>query len=370
MTLRIAPEVLPVAVPFLCIQPLVENAVRHGLESAEGGGHIRIVARDQGPGVRDRGGGRRRGRGPRRRTARARRRRLPRLGRAWATSTAGCATTSATSTAWSSRPRPGAGTKVTVRVPKFAPGVQVVMLKVLVVDDEQPALDELAYLLAADAAGRRGLTSDSATDGLRILHEVDVDAVFLDIQMPGLTGLELAQVLAASGPRRRSSSSPRTSSTPSRPSTCTRSTTSSSRCAPTGWPRRYAGWSTVGERADRAGPRRRPGRRRARRGDPLHQPLRHHPRRGAGRLRPAAHRDRVPPGAQPALDARGGVGAGRLRADPPLAAGLARPRRRGADGRRPLHGRRRAGRHVELGVSRRHTRELRELLLGARTVGP
>src|SRR4051794_41130984 len=48
VTLRVAPEVLPVAVPFLCIQPLVENAVRHGLESAEGGGHIRIVARDQG----------------------------------------------------------------------------------------------------------------------------------------------------------------------------------------------------------------------------------------------------------------------------------------------------------------------------------
>jgi two-component system LytT family sensor kinase len=39
--------VLPVAVPFLCIQPLVENAVRHGLESVEGGGHIRITARDQ-----------------------------------------------------------------------------------------------------------------------------------------------------------------------------------------------------------------------------------------------------------------------------------------------------------------------------------
>ncbi|MCB8955336.1 MAG: histidine kinase [Nocardioides sp.] len=47
VTLRIAPEVLPVAVPFLCIQPLVENAVRHGLEGASGG-HISIVARDQG----------------------------------------------------------------------------------------------------------------------------------------------------------------------------------------------------------------------------------------------------------------------------------------------------------------------------------
>ena len=43
-----ARDLLPVAVPFLCIQPLVENAVRHGLETAERGGHIRIVARDQG----------------------------------------------------------------------------------------------------------------------------------------------------------------------------------------------------------------------------------------------------------------------------------------------------------------------------------
>lgn len=31
VTLRVAPEVLPVVVPFLCLQPLVENAVRHGL---------------------------------------------------------------------------------------------------------------------------------------------------------------------------------------------------------------------------------------------------------------------------------------------------------------------------------------------------
>ncbi|ANH37996.1 Sensor histidine kinase YehU [Nocardioides dokdonensis FR1436] len=48
VTLSIAPEVLGVAVPFLCLQPLVENAVRHGLESAAGGGHLRIVAIDQG----------------------------------------------------------------------------------------------------------------------------------------------------------------------------------------------------------------------------------------------------------------------------------------------------------------------------------
>jgi two-component system LytT family sensor kinase len=48
VTLRVAPEVLPVAVPFLCLQPLVENAVRHGLEGRPGGGRVTIVAEDVG----------------------------------------------------------------------------------------------------------------------------------------------------------------------------------------------------------------------------------------------------------------------------------------------------------------------------------
>jgi two-component system LytT family sensor kinase len=44
--LQVAPEVLPVTIPFLCLQPLVENAVRHGLEGKAGGGTITIMARD------------------------------------------------------------------------------------------------------------------------------------------------------------------------------------------------------------------------------------------------------------------------------------------------------------------------------------
>jgi two-component system, LytTR family, sensor kinase len=46
--LQIAPEVLPVTLPFLCLQPLVENAVRHGLSRKPGMGTISIVARDAG----------------------------------------------------------------------------------------------------------------------------------------------------------------------------------------------------------------------------------------------------------------------------------------------------------------------------------
>ncbi|MFF5563322.1 sensor histidine kinase [Streptomyces sp. NPDC012623] len=48
VTLQIAPEVLPVAMPFLCLQPLVENAVRHGLEGAATAGRITISALDAG----------------------------------------------------------------------------------------------------------------------------------------------------------------------------------------------------------------------------------------------------------------------------------------------------------------------------------
>lgn len=49
--LRIAPEVLTINVPFLCLQPIVENAVRHGLENKAGVGHITLFAMDMGPDV-------------------------------------------------------------------------------------------------------------------------------------------------------------------------------------------------------------------------------------------------------------------------------------------------------------------------------
>jgi two-component system LytT family sensor kinase len=48
VSLRVAPEVLGTVIPFLSLQPLVENAVRHGLEAKEGPGHISITADDAG----------------------------------------------------------------------------------------------------------------------------------------------------------------------------------------------------------------------------------------------------------------------------------------------------------------------------------
>ncbi|WP_414731558.1 LytR/AlgR family response regulator transcription factor [Williamsia sp.] len=72
-------------------------------------------------------------------------------------------------------------------------------LTVLAVDDEWPALDELAYLLRAESAVAEVLTAADATTALRLIKDRpdSIDAVFLDINMPGLDGLELAGVLAA-----------------------------------------------------------------------------------------------------------------------------------------------------------------------------
>ncbi len=47
--LSICPEGLPVQVPYLTLQPLVENAFRHGLEKRPGRGKISIIAENIGP---------------------------------------------------------------------------------------------------------------------------------------------------------------------------------------------------------------------------------------------------------------------------------------------------------------------------------
>ncbi|MBI5736692.1 MAG: response regulator transcription factor [Mycolicibacterium neoaurum] len=68
-------------------------------------------------------------------------------------------------------------------------------LTVLAVDDEAPALDELAYLLDQHPDIAAVHTAGDATSALRELNAHPIDAVFLDINMPGLSGIELAGVL-------------------------------------------------------------------------------------------------------------------------------------------------------------------------------
>lgn len=69
-------------------------------------------------------------------------------------------------------------------------------LRALVVDDELPALEELAYLLRQDSRINEVRRANSAAEALKALEGEDIDVVFSDIKMPGLDGLDLARVLA------------------------------------------------------------------------------------------------------------------------------------------------------------------------------
>jgi two-component system, LytTR family, response regulator LytT len=68
-------------------------------------------------------------------------------------------------------------------------------LEVLVVDDEGPALADLSRLLRSLPGIGEVTTAAGAQEALRALAAHPVDAVFLDVRMPGIDGLELARVL-------------------------------------------------------------------------------------------------------------------------------------------------------------------------------
>jgi two-component system, LytTR family, response regulator LytT len=66
-------------------------------------------------------------------------------------------------------------------------------LRAVLVDDEQLARDELGYLLGqvggVDVIGQAG----NGVEALTTIERLQPDVVFLDIQMPGLTGFEVAR---------------------------------------------------------------------------------------------------------------------------------------------------------------------------------
>lgn len=68
-------------------------------------------------------------------------------------------------------------------------------LKALIVDDEQLAREELSYLLGQVSGVEVIAQAGHGLEGLRLTEELTPDLVFLDVQMPGLTGFEVARRL-------------------------------------------------------------------------------------------------------------------------------------------------------------------------------
>ena len=69
------------------------------------------------------------------------------------------------------------------------------MLRAMIVDDEAPARSELRFLL--DETGKVGsvIEASSVRSAIERLMENRVDVVFLDISMPGASGMQLAEAL-------------------------------------------------------------------------------------------------------------------------------------------------------------------------------
>ena len=72
------------------------------------------------------------------------------------------------------------------------------MINVLVADDELPAVEELAFLLGRDDRIGAIHRASSGAEALRVLDAETVDAVFLDIHMPALSGLDIARAISRS----------------------------------------------------------------------------------------------------------------------------------------------------------------------------
>jgi len=67
--------------------------------------------------------------------------------------------------------------------------------KVIIVEDERPARDLLMNYLEAFPEMEVIGQYDNGFDGLKAINDLKPDAIFLDVQMPKLTGFELLEVL-------------------------------------------------------------------------------------------------------------------------------------------------------------------------------
>ena len=73
------------------------------------------------------------------------------------------------------------------------------MLRAVIIDDERPALDELSFLLKENSVEVIG-TFQNTVGALDFILKENPDIVFLDIEMRGMTGIELASRIKKASP--------------------------------------------------------------------------------------------------------------------------------------------------------------------------
>jgi len=66
-------------------------------------------------------------------------------------------------------------------------------IKILIVDDEQPARKKIRSFLKEETEIGSVLEAENGIEAVKKIHEENPDLVFLDIQMPGMTGFEVIE---------------------------------------------------------------------------------------------------------------------------------------------------------------------------------
>jgi two-component system response regulator LytT len=74
-------------------------------------------------------------------------------------------------------------------------------LNCIAVDDEPLALGLVASFIEKTPFLKLTGRFSSAVEALQVIHQQPIDIIFLDIQMPDLTGIELARVIEKEGPK-------------------------------------------------------------------------------------------------------------------------------------------------------------------------
>ncbi len=76
------------------------------------------------------------------------------------------------------------------------------MYQIMIVDDEEPVLDSFAFILSNNTTDfELCAKARSGTEAVRLIYELSPDLVFMDIQMPGINGIDAIEQVRKSFPK-------------------------------------------------------------------------------------------------------------------------------------------------------------------------